>query len=107
MCLLSFSLSILLVIATELRPRPTAFQHKTDVTPALISMKKSQTIYKEYKLQLQLHISVSVPIRPCKEDKGELVWEGGWIVWGQHKADGSSRGGGWCCSYLVHSSLAE
>lgn len=21
------------------------------------------------------------------------MWEGGWIVWRQHKADGSSRGG--------------
>lgn len=45
-------------------------------------MKKSQTIYQEYKLQSWPHISVSVPIRPCKEDEGELVWEGGRIVGG-------------------------
>lgn len=50
---------------------------QTDVHPTLISMKKSHTIYKEYKLSLLQDISVPVPVRPCKEDKVELVWEGG------------------------------
>lgn len=93
-CLPSSSLSIPSTTATELLPWPIALQHETDVLPTLISMKKSETIYKEYKLWSPLHISVSVLTRPCKEDKGELVGEDGWTVGRQHKAEGAREEGG-------------